>query len=233
LSFLSANSIAPAPPEAARILFGSRLPAAVAYADLLAGPGVERGLIGPGEMARLWDRHLLNSAAVAELVPADCKLADLGSGAGLPGIVLAILLPGADVLLVEPMSRRTTFLAECARELRLRNVRIIRGRAEEFAGQIQADVVTSRAVASLDKLAVLAAGLARPGGLVLAIKGAKASQELDEAAAILDRLGAGDRSVVIAGAAVLEQPATIVRFTTSGSAGRGPALGGSAGGSRP
>ncbi|HEX9034860.1 MAG TPA: 16S rRNA (guanine(527)-N(7))-methyltransferase RsmG, partial [Streptosporangiaceae bacterium] len=165
-----------APPDVARAVFGSALPVAQAYADLLAGPGVERGLIGPGETGRIWDRHLLNCAVVAELVPSPCALADLGSGAGLPGIVLAIVLPEVRVILVEPMARRTIFLAECADRLGLANVEIRRGRAQELAGQVEADVVTARAVASLDRLAILAAGLARPGGTVLAIKGATARE---------------------------------------------------------
>ena len=185
---------------------------------MLAGPGVERGLIGPGETGRLWERHLLNSAAVAELVPpaADGSLwlADLGSGAGLPGIVLAIMLPGVQVVLVEPMARRTAFLTECAEALRLPNVAVRRGRAEVLAGEVEADVVTSRAVARLDRLAGLAAGLARPGGVVLAIKGASAQEELKQAERELRRLGARDAEVVLAGSGLLEPPATVVRFRT-------------------
>ena len=213
----------PDPPPAARDLFGSQLPRVQAYAELLAGPGVERGLIGPGEADRLWDRHLLNSGVVAELIPAASgsdavQLADLGSGAGLPGIVLAILLPEVRVTLVEPMARRTIFLHECIAELGLSNAQVRRGRAEELAGQIQADVVTARAVASLDRLAGLAAGLARPGGLVLAIKGATAGRELDQARPVLRRLGATEVAIVTAGAGLLDQPATVVRFRTGQSA---------------
>jgi 16S rRNA (guanine527-N7)-methyltransferase len=216
-SFLSADpaeSVVPPPPETAREIFGSVLPVAEAYASLLTGAGVERGLLGPGEAGRIWDRHLLNSAVVAELVPAASTLVDLGSGAGLPGLVLAMMLPGMQVVLVEPMARRTTFLSECVTELGLSNVEVRRGRAEELAGQIAADVVTSRAVARLDRLAVLAAGLARPGGLVLAIKGAAAREEVDEAASVLRRLGARNLELVSAGVGVLSQPTTVVRFTT-------------------
>lgn len=205
----------PTPPEAARVIFGAALPTAVAYARMLAGPGVERGLIGPSEAARIWDRHLLNSAAVAELVPADCEIADLGSGAGLPGIVLAILRPGAHVVLVEPMARRTAFLAECVERLGLTNVTVRRSRAEDLAGQIEADLVTARAVARLDKLAGLAAGLAHPGGTVLAIKGAAALAELDRARSVLDGLGAWGAEVVMVGSGVLAEPTTVVRFRTS------------------
>jgi 16S rRNA (guanine527-N7)-methyltransferase len=189
---------------------------------LLATAGVERGLIGPGEAARIWDRHLVNCAVVAELVPSAGQLVDLGSGAGLPGIVLAIMLPSVQVVLVEPMARRTTFLAECVDLLGLTNVAVRRGRAEDLAGQMQADVVISRAVASLDKLAVLSAGLARPGGLVLAIKGASVDQELVRAGPVLNRIGATGVDIVRLGSEVLSQPAAVVRFRTS-ERGPGPA----------
>jgi 16S rRNA (guanine527-N7)-methyltransferase len=202
------------PPETARLIFGQALPVAEAYAELLAGPGVERGLIGPDETSRIWDRHLLNCAVVAELVPDSGLLADLGSGAGLPGLVLAMLRPAVQVVLVEPMARRTAFLTECVGELGLVNVRIERGRAEDLAGTIRADVVTARAVARLERLAVLAAGLARPGGLVLAIKGANAVRELTEAESALKRLGASEIKTVSLGAGVLETPTTVVRFVT-------------------
>lgn len=188
-----------APPEAARRVFGPVLPMAQAYAELLAGVGVERGLIGPGEAGRIWPRHLLNCAAVARLVPSVCRLADLGSGAGLPGLVLAMMRPQAHVILVEPMARRTTFLLECVSELGLSNVEVRRGRAEEYTGQIEADVVTARAVAGLHRLAVLAAGLARPGGLVLAMKGQAAEREFSEARPVLDRLGVTEAKVVEVG----------------------------------
>jgi len=186
------------------------------YAQLLGSSGVERGLIGPAETARLWERHLLNCGVVAELVPTTSdELVDLGSGAGLPGLVLAILLPEVRVVLVEPMERRTAFLMECVAELGLGNVEVLRARAEELAGQIQADVVTARAVASLDRLAVLASGLARPGGLVLAIKGATADEELERARPVLRKLGATGAEVVSAGADLLETPTTVVLFRTA------------------
>jgi 16S rRNA (guanine527-N7)-methyltransferase len=211
--------VIPDPPPAARDLFGSLLPQVQAYAELLAGAGVERGLIGPAETQRLWDRHLINSGVVAELIPAATdgeaiQLADLGSGAGLPGIVLAIMLPQVSVTLVEPMARRTQFLQECIAELGLSNAQVRRGRAEELDGEIGADVVTARAVASLDRLSGLAAGLARPGGLVLAIKGAAAGQELDRARPVLRQLGATGIEIVTAGAGLIDQPATVVRFRT-------------------
>ncbi len=236
--------------------------------------GVERGLIGPAEAGRIWERHLINSGLLAELLPARFldgrlaggdraasagaasggvmasgesvvsqpvaggpvaggpvpgapaagpiagRVADLGSGAGLPGLVLAILRPDLQVTLVEPMARRTVFLAECVDALGLGNVEIRRGRAEDLAGQLHADVVTSRAVARLERLAVLSAGLCRPGGLVLAIKGASAVAELDQARSVLRRLGGSDAEVVIVGqdlaaGGLIEQPTTVIRFRTA------------------
>ena len=197
------------------MIFGSALPVAEAYARLLAGPGARRGLIGPAEAPRLWDRHLLNSAVVAEFVPDGCVLADIGSGAGLPGVVLAILRPRTHVVLIEPMARRTVFLLEVAGQLGLENVEVRRGRAEDLAGQIRADVVTARAVASLDRLAVLASGVARPGGVVLAIKGRGATSEVDRARTVLRELGASEVQLVKAGAGLLSEPATVVRFRTA------------------
>jgi 16S rRNA (guanine527-N7)-methyltransferase len=204
--------LSPPVPAQAQAIFGTALAGAERYARLLAGPAVERGLIGPREVPRLWERHLLNSAAVAELVPRPCSLIDLGSGAGLPGIVLALLLPDVQVTLLEPMLRRVTFLEECVRALELENARVVRGRAEELAGRIRADVVTARAVAPLDRLASLAVGLVRPGGLVLAIKGDTAQQEVDSARPVLRRLGIQDVSVVRAGSGKVDPAATIVRL---------------------
>jgi 16S rRNA (guanine527-N7)-methyltransferase len=203
------------PPPQARAVFGTALGLAERYAQLLAGPGTERGLIGPREVGRLWDRHLMNCAAIAELVPqptAGRSLIDLGSGAGLPGIVLAMLLPDAEITLLEPLARRVTFLEECVRALGLRNAAIYRGRAEDAAGQLAADVVTARAVAPLERLAGLALGVARPGGLVLAMKGAGAAQEVERARPALRRLGARDVAVVQAGSDRVSPPPTVVRF---------------------
>lgn len=202
------------PPEVARLVFGAALPTAWAYAELLAGPGVERGVLGPAEAERIWDRHLLNCAVVAELVPSVRELVDIGSGSGLPGVVLAMLLPRVNVILVEAMARRTAFLLECVRSLGLSNVEVRRGRAEDLAGALSADVVTARAVARLDRLAVLAAGVVKPGGLVLALKGVSAARELAEAEPVLRRLGVSGAEIVTAGAGVVTEPTTVVRFRT-------------------
>jgi 16S rRNA (guanine527-N7)-methyltransferase len=162
----------------------------------------------------------MNCAAVAELVPDSCSVIDLGSGAGLPGVVLAMLLPDSRIVLLEPMARRADFLEECVRALDLGNAVVERGRAEEMAGRLAADVVTARAVAPMDRLAALALGLARPGGLVLAIKGAGAAEELAAAQPVLRRLGAQDAAVVYAGRGKVSPPTAIVRVVAGPGAGR-------------
>jgi 16S rRNA (guanine527-N7)-methyltransferase len=197
----------------AATMFGAALPRAEHYAALLSGIGMERGIVGPAEAARVWDRHLLNCGVIARLIPATGSVVDLGSGAGLPGIVLAMLRPETRVTLLEPMARRAGFLQECVTELSLANVEVVRGRAEEFAGRLVADVVTSRAVAPLEKLAVLSVGLARPGGRVLAMKGSSAAAELARARPVLARLGVGDARVVTVASASGAITATLVTFT--------------------
>jgi 16S rRNA (guanine527-N7)-methyltransferase len=160
----------------------------VHYADLLAGAGVVRGLIGPREVPRLWERHLLNCAVVAELFAPGSRLVDVGSGAGLPGIVLAICRPDLHVVLAEPLLRRTTFLTEAVDALSLDNVRVERVRAEQMSGEM--DAVTARAVAPLDRLARWTLPLLRPGGRLVALKGASAGTELQAALPVLEGLGA-------------------------------------------
>lgn len=186
-----------------------------AYAALLAGQGAERGLVGPREAARLWERHLLNCAVVADMVPRACDLVDLGSGAGLPGIVLAVMLPDVRVTLLEPALRKAAFLEECIRVLGLGNACAVRARAEERSGVLSADVVTARAVAPLDRLAPMALGLVRPGGTVLAIKGARAEAEVRAARPTLTRLGVVSVDVVRAGGGKVDPAATVVRLTAA------------------
>jgi 16S rRNA (guanine527-N7)-methyltransferase len=206
--------LAPGPepvPGPAAGVFGTALPVAEAYAGILATRGVEEGLLGPHELPRLWDRHLLNCAVVAELIDERYRtLLDLGSGAGLPGLVLAMLRPDMEVTLLEPMERRCRFLAECVTELGLANASVLRGRAEDVT--VRSEVVTARAVAPLSRLAGLAMGTVRPGGMVLAIKGRTAAQELKAAKSVLRRLGARDAKVVRAGHGKVDPAATVVRF---------------------
>jgi len=199
-------------PEAADTLFGSALPTARHYAEILAGAGVERGLIGPREVDRLWDRHLLNSAAIAELLPTDARVADIGSGAGLPGIPLALARPDLRVTLIEPLLRRSDFLHEVIDELEI-DVTVVRGRAEERTVRQQVgemDAVVSRAVASLDKITKWSMPLLRPGGQMLAIKGERAEDEAREHRRVMASLGAVDVRVRKCCADFLDPPATVV-----------------------
>jgi 16S rRNA (guanine527-N7)-methyltransferase len=212
----SAGACPPSPSPEARLVFGPVLTKAEQYAALLAGPGVVRGLVGPHETKRLWERHLLNSAALAPLVPRPSQLADLGSGAGLPGIVLAMLLPEVTVTLLEPMQRRVQFLRDCLAALDLGNATVLRARAEEAAGTLAADVVTARAVAPLDRLAALAVGLVRPGGVVLAIKGTGAARELAKARPVLTRLGVVEARILRLPGGSVGAAATVVRLVAGG-----------------
>jgi len=202
---------APPPPPAPAAVFGPALDEARAYAGMLATRGVEWGLIGPHEVPRLWDRHLLNCAVVADLIGSRYRtVVDIGSGAGLPGIVLAMMRPELTITLLEPMERRCRFLSGCVAELGLANASVLRGRAEDVA--LRADVATARAVAPLDRLAQLAVRVVRPGGLVLAIKGQTADAELRKARPVLRRIGARGAKVVRAGQGKVDPATTVVRF---------------------
>jgi 16S rRNA (guanine527-N7)-methyltransferase len=188
-----------------------RVDLAVRYAELLASDGVVRGLIGPREAPRLWDRHLVNSALLAQLVPADATVADLGSGAGLPGMVLALARPDLRVTLVEPLLRRTTFLDEVVRELGLTTVEVVRARAESLHGARRFDVVTARALAPLDRLLGWAMPLVAPDGALVAMKGAGAEDEVVAAGPVLARLGCAAPELVTLDAPGASSPTRAVR----------------------
>jgi 16S rRNA (guanine527-N7)-methyltransferase len=179
------------------------------YAELLATEGVVRGLIGPREVPRLWDRHIMNSAVVAPRVPEGATVADVGTGAGLPGLVWAIARPDVHMTLIEPLLRRTSFLDEAVVELGLTNVEVLRSRAEDVDARF--DVVTARAVAALDKLGRWCMPLVKPGGVMLAMKGRSAADEVESAASTLHRLGA--TSIVVATYDNGEVPTTVVEVT--------------------
>jgi 16S rRNA (guanine527-N7)-methyltransferase len=202
-----------APPEAEAV-FGDRLGVARRFAEVLATDALTRGLMGPREVPRLWDRHLLNCAVVTDLLPLGARVVDVGSGAGLPGVVLAIRRPDLRVDLVEPLQRRATFLAEVVHNLELSDtVRVVRGRAEDRA--IVAEVgsaqwVTARAVAPLDRLVRWCLPLLQPGGRLLALKGSSATTELAEHRSVIHRLGGRDLEVVRCGADVLAEPTVVV-----------------------
>ena len=202
----------PAPPEAVAHFSPEVLARLDAYGRQLADAGVVRGLIGPREVPRLWDRHLLNCAALAEAIQPGETVADIGTGAGLPGLVLALVRPDLKVILVEPLERRCIFLKEMIAAFKLAaRVTVRRGKAHMIA-PCQADVVTSRAVASLDKLAGWSFPHLRIGGRLLALKGDRADEELDAARALLATWGAdAGADVLTCGSSWLPQPVKIVR----------------------
>lgn len=179
------------------------------YADLLATDGVVRGLIGPREVPRLWDRHIMNSAVVAVRLPTHATVADVGTGAGLPGLVWSIARPDVDVTLIEPLLRRTSFLEEVVSDLGLTNVTVLRSRAEDVSATY--DVVTARAVAALDKLGRWCMPLVGRGGVLLAMKGRSAAEEVEVAAPTLHRLGA--TSIVVTTYENGEVPTTVVEVS--------------------
>jgi 16S rRNA (guanine527-N7)-methyltransferase len=192
------------PPEAAR-RFGARLALAVRYADILCTRGVERGLIGPREPDRIWDRHLLNSLALTAAIPMGAQVMDIGSGAGLPGIPVWLARSDVSMCLVEPLERRVRFLREVVAELGL-PIEVVHGRAEQQSAG-SADVVIARAVAPLERLLPIALPLLRPGGRLLALKGRSAAAEIATASQMLrswpgarlrwDNVGTGDSMTVI------------------------------------
>jgi 16S rRNA (guanine527-N7)-methyltransferase len=210
----------PPAPEQARDVFGDRYADAVRYAELLAEAGVQRGLIGPREVPRLWERHLLNCAVLSEVVPEGVTVCDVGSGAGLPGIPLALVREDLKITLLEPLLRRTNFLTEVVELLGLDHVTVVRGRAEEVLGTLQpVHVVTARAVAPLDRLAAWGIPLLRPYGEMLALKGDTAEEELKSAASALSKLGAAETSVLHVGEGVVDPLSTVVRVVVGESPG--------------
>ncbi|WP_347305464.1 16S rRNA (guanine(527)-N(7))-methyltransferase RsmG [Corynebacterium sp. SA-MJD20WY100] len=179
-------------------IFGERLPLAEKYHESLATDGHVRGFMGPREIPRLWDRHILNCAVIGDVMPEGATVVDVGSGAGLPGIPLAIARPDLKITLIEPLLKRSTYLGEVVGLLGLDNVTVIRGRAEE--GPIKravsgADIVTSRAVAPLGKLAKWSLPLVRKGGEMIAMKGDSVREELQRDAADIKKAGGGKATV--------------------------------------
>lgn len=193
-------------------MFSDALPTATAFAGLLATDGIVRGLIGPREVPRLWDRHLLNCAVVTDAIAEGVSVCDIGSGAGLPGLVMAIRRPDLQLTLVEPLLRRTTFLEEATVALGLVNVRVVRARAEELHGREAFDVVTSRAVAPLDRLSRWSLPLVRAGGEFLAMKGSSAEDELAAAAKAIAKERGVPQGVLELGSEFLDPPVRVVRI---------------------
>jgi len=204
--------ISAAEKAAAEKIFGDRLGLAERYVEHLATSGTERGLLGPREVPRLWNRHVLNCAVVAELIGQGAHVADVGSGAGLPGLTLALARRDLQLTLIEPLERRVIWLNEVAQDLGLDNVTVLRMRAEQAVGKVSADVVTARAVSALKNLAGLTIPLLEGQGEVLAIKGRSASEEIEKAAKAIRKLGGTATSVVTVGEGLLEEPTTVVRI---------------------
>jgi 16S rRNA (guanine527-N7)-methyltransferase len=199
-------------PAASAVVFGARVGLAQQYVDSLASEGVLRGLIGPREPGRLWTRHILNSAVVGALLASGQRIVDIGSGAGLPGIPLAISRPDCEFVLIEPLERRSAYLTEIIAALELTNCRVVRARADEVIDQCgEADVVTSRAVAPLAKLAAWSAPLLRVGGELLALKGSSAAEEIARDRAAVTATGLVDLAVVSAGAGLIEPVTSVIR----------------------
>lgn len=198
-----------AEPAAAAAVFGNRLDLARGYANALVRDGDLLGLLGPRELPRLWSRHILNSAVVAELVAPGKTVCDIGSGAGLPGIPMAIVLPDTSFTLIEPMERRSEWLISIVEELGLTNVEVLRARAEEVGEAF--DIATARAVSALPKLLRMCVPLVRHGGEILALKGSKAAEEIEEAKRLQKKLGIASFNIELAGAQLLPEPTLVVR----------------------
>jgi 16S rRNA (guanine527-N7)-methyltransferase len=198
--------------QAAEKIFGDRLGLAERYVEHLATSGTERGLIGPREIPRLWGRHVLNCAVIESEIAHGSHVADVGSGAGLPGLCLAIARPDLELTLIEPLERRVIWLQEVVDDLGLSNVTVMRTRAELAVGMVKADVVTARAVSALSNLAGLTIPLLDGDGEVVAIKGRSAAEEIEKAAKVIRKLGGVHTSVVTVGQDLLEEPTTVVRI---------------------
>lgn len=215
----------PAAPPAAATIFADRLSLAETFAAILADTGVSHGLIGPREVPRLWDRHILNCAVAHEAFPHEATVIDVGSGAGLPGLALAVVRPDLHIHLVEPMLRRTTWLSTTAAELGLDNCTVHRGRAEELHGTLRAPFATARAVARIDKLARWTFPLLEQDGVLVALKGEQAAQELADERRVLERMGMVDAAIRTYGSGLLEVPTVTMELTVRPVERRGSARG--------
>ncbi|MEH0111292.1 16S rRNA (guanine(527)-N(7))-methyltransferase RsmG [Tersicoccus sp. MR15.9] len=209
--------------RAAEQVFGSRVDLAQRYVEHLATSGIERGLLGPREVPRLWERHVLNCAVIGELIPFGVHVADVGSGAGLPGLALAIARPDLRIELIEPLERRVQWLGEVIEDLGLEQVRVHRDRAENVAGSIDVDVVTSRAVSALSTLVPWSMPLLHGSGRMLAIKGRSAADEIAKAEKAIRRAGGVDPRVLTAGQDLLPVPTTVVAIDAAPSRDRSTA----------
>jgi 16S rRNA (guanine527-N7)-methyltransferase len=201
---------------AAEKLFGDRLGLARRYVEHLATSGLERGLIGPREVPRLWSRHVLNCAVIESEFASESTVADVGSGAGLPGLCLALARPDLTMVLIEPLERRVIWLEEVVEDLGLENVRVLRMRAEQAVDLVNADYVTARAVSALSKLVPITLPLLGGSGTLVAIKGRSAGEEVEKAAKAIKKYGGHSAEVRVVGEGLLEEPTTVVRIAVGG-----------------
>lgn len=197
---------------AAEKLFGERLDLARRYVEHLATSGLERGLIGPREVSRLWSRHVLNCAVIESEFAPGATVADVGSGAGLPGLCLALARPDLTLVLIEPLERRVIWLEEVVADLGLSNVRIFRNRAEQAVDLVNADYVTARAVSALSKLVPITLPLLGGSGSLVAIKGRSAAEEVEKAAKAIKKYKGHNPEIHVIGEGLLEEPTTVVRI---------------------
>lgn len=197
--------------QTAEQLFGERLGDAERFVEHLAGTGIEWGLLGPREVPRLWERHVLNCAVVQELIPSGALVADVGTGAGLPGLALALARPENHFILVEPLERRVAWLDQVIEDVGIANVDVVRARAEQVAETLDVDIVTARAVSALKNLLSLTVPLLHGSGELLAIKGRSAQTEIDAARKALKRHRASSAEAVTVGEDLLAEPTTVVR----------------------
>ncbi|NAZ17235.1 16S rRNA (guanine(527)-N(7))-methyltransferase RsmG [Glutamicibacter soli] len=205
-------SLTPEETLAAERIFGDRLDLAKRYVEHLATSGIERGLLGPREVPRLWSRHVLNCAVIESVMEKDAEVADVGSGAGLPGLCLAIARPDLNLTLIEPLERRCIWLSEVIDDLGLTNVTVMRGRAEQMVDVVNARYVTARAVSALTNLAGLTIPLLHGEGELIAIKGRSAAEEIDKASKAIRKLGGKETEVMVIGEGLLAEPTTVVRI---------------------
>ncbi|MGB8379676.1 MAG: 16S rRNA (guanine(527)-N(7))-methyltransferase RsmG [Dermatophilaceae bacterium] len=204
--------LVPATPAIAAHVFGPRIGVAEEYARLLAGTGIDHGLLGPRERPRVWERHILNCAVIAHGFTSEADVLDVGSGAGLPGVVLAIARPDLHVTLVEPLQRRTSWLQRTISDLRLENVSLRRGRAESLWGDVRGRYVTARAVARLSTVSMWCLPLLEPGGSLLVMKGATAEAELAVDRPEIECLGGRRMRVEAYGIGLVDPPSLVVRI---------------------
>lgn len=205
-------------PEAASALFGDKIGLARQFRDDLVERGEELGLIGPRELERLWTRHIVNSALLAPLISGS-SLADIGSGAGFPGLVIAMMRPDVHCVLIEPMERRASWLADEAKRLGLANVEVVRARAEDVSKRVSCDAVTARAVSALKTLIPIAVPLCTPGGQLVFLKGQKVADEVIAAKRVIERAPIAHYDVISTGPEWKTEETRVFRATLEPSPG--------------